>query len=119
MRAIYGYRIVQKAEKSGERARYHRDGTHRWRCVLPHLGSLALRVRNFTLRHWWPVSGASLFVSLSYHPFLAHDQKSIPRPQPLHNESECWVSLRQLEQIGVALWPTQPPKTPNTYTAKG
>jgi hypothetical protein len=43
-------------------------------------------------------------------------KKHLPTPRPYYNKNDVWVSLRQLEEIGLALWPS---KTPNAIRGYG
>ena len=43
------------------------------------------------------------------HAHLVALRKTLPRPTPIHNKEDVWVSLSTLRAIGHALWPSKQP----------
>ena len=42
-------------------------------------------------------------------------RKRMPLLRPVFNKSEAWVPLRELERVGLALWPEKPPEAITRY----
>jgi hypothetical protein len=47
---------------------------------------------------------------------LAAIKRSLPRPQPLYDKNDSWVSTNELRKVGEALWPS---KRPQQLTGSG